>query len=806
MKMTVSVYDSTGALIGGELEAKSKKKNKPLWARADLDDLIARLIGKTNTKDEGAGHPFHGNQYVEVAGQQVSVPTTGSVKEKLHNLFAQGHKFTLKELAALLGQSEVTLRGRLSEIKKAAPAGGLILEKNGEHYSIKKKDLMDDDIPMDVPLSVKEKETLAAALSEVQAPTPAPESVVAPPVPPEPVPEPVVEPKQTLAEKTLPEVGTFDPPATGPMPKAQADKVYEDKLKSWADAVQTGGIGGEDVEVDPDAIDALAQGWKNTKANAMAEWKSNTTGTAVIAKPQQVFAADKQLVKDVIAGDSLKTAIAKWKTNTQNEKNGSWPVDPEKVKMAALAKAEAEKAAHLAGEEYKKKQVAELAAKEAAIADAYKEHGPHFATVPNYVPHDHAGINADDVIDESFEKGIMSVQAKLFNDSQGDQGNKIEVQHAIEARLTSSKAFQSLVAQRGMIGSFNGSLAAQLVAAWAGSSGGANPISNAMQLAIRDAFEMKHADVAYDALKVLSGTGGNEEMLYHKAAASLSVKYETPEQKATVRSAMRDFVLAQYHNTQDVFKAKGITHVYVARGSGGNVGVMKDDAATHGHIKLQPASSFSTNMPTAHGFAGGDSVYMVKVPTSQVLGSACSGYGCTGEFELVVLAHPKTSAIRIPASKAYSLDQATHHVKQTIKTGPSMSAEAIAKYEAAKKGQPKTKKPTVHVHVHSELPTAADKQLAKDVIAGDSLKTAIAKWKTNTQNEKNGSWPVDPEKVSVEFNEPSKSVPSWFKQHPMHNEAKYHEMVAKGKTPIQIKHYYGSLKHAAIKKLPGVHA
>jgi hypothetical protein len=75
--------------------------------------------------------------------------------------------------------------------------------------------------------------------------------------------------------------------------------------------------------------------------------------------------------------------------------------------------------------------------------------------------------------------------------------------------------------------------------------------------------------------------------------------------------------------------------------------VALSSTAKIGKLKLQPASSFSTNLATASGFSGGHSVFFAKVPASQVLSSYITGFGCTGEHEVVVLAHPDMTAVHV---------------------------------------------------------------------------------------------------------------------------------------------------------------
>jgi hypothetical protein len=692
MKTRIHVHDSSGATIVGELESRGKKRTEvqasSRFSKFQIEEFLQRLLGK-GTSDEAAGHPFHGNQWVEVAGQKVNVSKTGTLKDKLMHLFTQGHKFTNQELATLLGESVDTIRSRLSKIKKETPPGGLFLERSASgHWSLKQAD---GELPTPVvPEAVEhEAETaISKAAKQALAPAPLPEPVSAVTVPQnapepqvyelmEPVPEPI--PTQlTLAEKLLPELKEPTLPSA-PLPKDKADNIYKATLELWGN--QTAHAFPDASKVEPEAVAALAQGWKNTKANAMAQWSANVHGTVKAPiKAQAVFKADEQLVKDLIDGKPFDQAQADWKLNTAGEKAGTWPPDPDKEAVAEALKA------HKAAEEAKAKADAEFfvaakkEAQEAALAEAYKEHAPHFDVISDYVPDDHIGILLHD-FPSVYKSEITKLKSTLSNGHTDKIGNKIGVQKGLEQELAESKPFQAIKAQYAGKGSY-ASLEAELISEWAGSSGGHNATSNAAQLAIRDAFGMKQEHLYMGQLWHYTQHSGDEDKVYALSASQLGIKYETPAQKATFRAGLRDFVRAQYNRTQAHLKDKGIDHVYVARGSGGHLGIDKTTEASHGNITLQPASSFSANYGTARGtFSGGEAVYLVKVPASQVLSTYVTGYGCTNEHEVVVLAHPNLQAVRIPAGvgghMTGSLEDAVNHVAATMKNAPTLSHQQM---------------------------------------------------------------------------------------------------------------------------------
>lgn len=716
----VSVYDAMGVRVGGTRHKRLVKPTPSKFSKFEIEEFLQRLL-KTN--DEGPGHPFHGNQYVEVAGQHVEVPTTGTTKEKLMHLFMQGHKFTNQELAALLNESVDSIRSRLSIMKKATPAGGLYLERSKSgHWSLQKK-----DGELGVPEAEKaawaeskewvtktmnpepmppEEKAVEAAKIAVAIPAPLPP--VAAPVAP--VTEPTAAPKKHVDKIGV--LVTPEAPAIK-LSKETADAKYKDSLQAWADDLKEQGWTPTDMP-GPHALHDLAETWKNQKASAMAQWFADTQGGIANPKINGVFKADEQLVKDVLGGMSLTEAQQAWKKNTKGEKTGTWPPPDPAVLAAQSAAIAAQQKAHF--ESVAAAQMAEAEAakakkaeQETALAEAYKEHAPHFEPVTDYVPDNHVGILKEDFGDPSiFRSQITKLKSALQDGHSDTVGNKIGVQKGLELELAYSKPFQALKAQYKAKGNYD-ALEAQLISEWAGSSGGSNYVSNASQLAIRDAFGMGHDDVYMGQLHRYNALGKDEDKTYMAAASQLGVKYETAAHKATFRAGLRDFVLAQYKNTQRHLKSKGIEHVYVARGSAGNVGIEASSDASHGVMKLQPASSFSANYSTARGgFSHGSAVYLVKVPASQVLSSYVTGYGCTNEHEVVVLAHPKTNAVRLPANSASdSLDAAVHHVKQTLTNAPTPSHEqleaAFSKLTTAQKKAHEIGKTLAEAGVHKPV-------------------------------------------------------------------------------------------------------
>jgi len=110
---------------------------------------------------------------------------------------------------------------------------------------------------------------------------------------------------------------------------------------------------------------------------------------------------------------------------------------------------------------------------------------------------------------------------------------------------------------------------------------------------------------------------------------------------------LQEFAHAQYENTQKMFKELGVDHVYLARG----MKVKHSQKKEASKLKLQPASSFSTDYNMAKNFASSSgTVFLTKVPVSQVLSSFNTGFGCTNENEVVVLGHKQLKAFAVKGS------------------------------------------------------------------------------------------------------------------------------------------------------------
>lgn len=625
----------------------------PPSLREQYKQLVARLMEimeRQSTHDDAQpGHPFYGNQYTDVVlGPKPTEAKSKGVKNIVHELLTSGHPFTFEELKAATGAKlDQQLHNAINELKAgkhAAGALGIVKIGPGQYQVVKPggepaKALAPKIDPDDELVSVPYTTPAEKAQEAPKAP-----DLPNPPAPPAPSePSPV----------SAPPLGPLGHVATAPatkMTKAEADKVYNEHLEGIHEEAASMMVSGNF-----EAKEA-AQFWKGSKAKAMAQWKANTTGVDQKPLPVDVFKEDEDLMfglakayndygdMPTVLGDVNKSLMEKWKEATHKAKAAKpieytvltpdVPVAPEKPAAATTP-------------------------------EALK--GPLSFEVPKaIVPEGHKGISVDDFItqpghsESGYVKGIAELHKKLHASASDAVSNKIAVEHGLTKRLKDSPHFQNMREQykKKMGGS---SLEAAIISTWAGSSGDHSDRAVSAQLACRDVFGMDPNKTETKAFGSLQSTSGDEDAVHKKAAKEYGVDVSTPEKLASYKKGMQDFMLAQYHETQDHLDKLGIKELHLVRGMKFGAG---GAAAQMVNLKLQPASSFSTEHGTAKSFAGGHSLFVVKVPASQVLGSFCTGYGCTSESEVVVLNHENLKAIQIGAQVGATTTQMSSHIKQ----------------------------------------------------------------------------------------------------------------------------------------------
>lgn len=227
---------------------------------------------------------------------------------------------------------------------------------------------------------------------------------------------------------------------------------------------------------------------------------------------------------------------------------------------------------------------------------------------------------------------------------------KALVQDRLYKRLEQDKDFRSLVSARTGIpldqispDDLKGEVRS-LVDTWAKTAGDSNVDALLVQEAARQEFNLTGARVktiAPDAdLSVPSpaAVGWNEQ------------KYGVYQRhlKSPEFAGYRAFVRAQYDETQDLLKRKGIDEVLVFRGGGvpaDTVPSGDDEAWSAGyvHVRQNPLTSWSTSATVASDFQVDGSlnqdpaIFATVVPRERILSTPATGNGCLREAEVVIL-------------------------------------------------------------------------------------------------------------------------------------------------------------------------
>jgi hypothetical protein len=141
------------------------------------------------------------------------------------------------------------------------------------------------------------------------------------------------------------------------------------------------------------------------------------------------------------------------------------------------------------------------------------------------------------------------------------------------------------------------------------------------------------------------------EMFGLKGTAGWDEHQPDPAYLASVQPVQRDFLQAQYDNTQEFFKAQGVDSLTLQRGLGwGQFDQIPDWARTQGpaEVPLRPLSGWSSDPNEAlrfSSFRGGQyngAVISAEVPAARILAFPRTGIGCLNEQEFVVLGGVET--------------------------------------------------------------------------------------------------------------------------------------------------------------------
>lgn len=572
------------------------------WMRGDISQPV--YLSTHVMKGDVDGHPFHGNQYTDGTGggekdkgsdkgPKPTATTVAGAKGGVHELLSSGHSFTLDELQHATGASLSNLKTALSDLKSdkyAGKYGKLEITKNPDgSYQVKSTAGAAKPITTSVGHVAGAKEDVPAAKPEAAA-------------------------KPVTGYEDLPHL-------VQPSSNAEHDKVYAAKLN--VALVTLNMSAGTEADI---------KAFKDTKAQAMAEWQYAAHGDKSTPKEQQVFQADKNLVANLNKGMSNAAAYAQWKNDTAAEKAGTLYSSGKPISSSEVTSS-----AHL-GEGVGK-------------PSAESSRGIPTDTAVGVAPigvHEFAADTKDVLSGKSaFSEGLEKLHNALSKDSLDAKGNKISVEKQLAGELKDSPNFQALKEAYAKSDSSGGySLEAKLVQTWAASSGDSNDLSVAMQLAAKEVFGMKDNEIATSALGSLQSHGSTETLMTHAASAVSGTylnDYKDKVPATVMHEGLKEFVAGMYRNTQSWLASRGITELYVARG----MHIDPAAAVSIRNVKLQPMSSFSTSLSVASGFGGSGNVYITRVPASQVIGSYRTGYGCSNEHEVVVLAHRDMKAVEL---------------------------------------------------------------------------------------------------------------------------------------------------------------
>ena len=588
-----------------------KKTSLAALKTGQLDSFVAWMLSQlVETKAEKGdlpGHEFHGNQWT---GGQGAKPTETSAKDKtaaLKELLSSGHSWGISEIAKITGAS-TTYVAKTLKAMEGVEHNGLVLTKEGSGYKV-----------------VKASGEPYAPHPKVAAEKPEPAKPTTPP--------PVDNPKPVSTP------GVAKPPETI-MDHAQATAVYQATIAN-AIGILHSNLGEPDIDHAQAVLD-----FKDAKALAMAQFTANTQGVEASSKPQSLFTADALFagaMKEAATPEAQQAAFGQWKSDTAAEKNGS--LNPQPSKNAPPVKSEST-----------------AAAPTDLSATPFNSHIP-----TDTVPSSHVGISAADfATDNRWATGMNDAKAMLLNGSGDSAANKQAVAAMLTKELAGHADYQAVKAVYDAANAASlrveaRTLESRLVANWATTSGDNHPLAIAMQLAVQKVFNLSDEDVTHKVYEDLMKATGHDKLMVSVVDDQLSLGGKVTAEQTW--SALQAFIKAQYAVTQKFYADRGVKEVYLARGMHAIGGAPK-----LGKVKLQPASSFSADYYTARTFAGaGGSVFMVKVPVSQILGTYRTGYGCTREHEVVVVGNKNTLAVKIAAKIGFTQENANAEAASTLK-------------------------------------------------------------------------------------------------------------------------------------------
>jgi GNAT superfamily N-acetyltransferase len=200
-----------------------------------------------------------------------------------------------------------------------------------------------------------------------------------------------------------------------------------------------------------------------------------------------------------------------------------------------------------------------------------------------------------------------------------------------------------------------------LVDQWASTSNSNSVRSQSIQMAAQDVFNLDDAAQWNGSTRALR--------------AEVESRYEKHGE------TYREFVKAQYDETQAMFKSMGVTEIDVYRGEGGNNlrasgVVIPSGGVADVQTSMRPLSSWASEIQVAQKFAKGDKAVILKatVPVSRVVSTPHSGNGCLNEHEIVLFG----GTLSAKAANAATVRVVENGVVSTVKPDVQGIFKAIA--------------------------------------------------------------------------------------------------------------------------------
>lgn len=273
----------------------------------------------------------------------------------------------------------------------------------------------------------------------------------------------------------------------------------------------------------------------------------------------------------------------------------------------------------------------------------------------------------------SFRESLTNEEREIYKNIRlGISTNSL---NTLPVTVSSSEKYAKLGDSKALINTMITEVGtAALVRQWAATSNGNEPLSLAMQELVGEMFNLKNPS----------------PWIYRYEENNLQGRINIIKQSN--RKVLSDFLRIQYERTQANFKKLGVTEVYIHRGFGayGDLVDTVSNASDNISVSMRPLSSWSTSPDVARGFQyeesfGSGTGYMsATVPTSRVFSMPGSGFGCSNEYELVLLGGELVpDRLEISITKNEEMTEMLQNFKRYDLMGLARSLETLIKNNEA---------------------------------------------------------------------------------------------------------------------------